>query len=69
MTILLRYSLPPNMELLKIHMSQDEQLSKVGMIETLEREITNSDVGKSLKDLQVNNIPNPLIDEHVYSWI
>ena len=45
----------------KVHMSQDEQLSKVGMIETLEREITNSDVGKSLKDLQVNNIPNPLI--------
>ena len=42
-------------------MSQDEQLSKVGMTETLEREITNSDVGKSLKDLQVNNIPNPLM--------
>ena len=41
-------------------MSQDEQLSKVGMAENLEREITNADVGTSLKDLQVNNIPNPL---------
>ena len=30
------------------------------MLETLEREITESDVGTSLKDLQVNNIPNPL---------
>ena len=42
-------------------MSQDEQLSKVGMLEKLESEITNSDVGTSLKDLQVSNIPNPLI--------
>ena len=41
-------------------MSQDEQLSKVGMAEKLEREITQADVGTSLKDLQVNNIPNPL---------
>ena len=41
-------------------MSQDEQLSKVGMLDTLEREITQDDVGTSLKDLQVNNIPNPL---------
>jgi hypothetical protein len=44
----------------KVHISQDEQLSKIGMLETLEREITESDVGTSLKDLQVNNIPNPL---------
>jgi len=55
------YSLPPKYgTVAKIHMSQDEQLSKVGMLETLEREITESDVGTSLKDLQVNNIPNPL---------
>jgi len=55
------YSLPPKYgTVAKIHMSQDEQLSKVGMLETLEREVTDSDVGKSLKDLQVNNIPNPL---------
>ena len=30
------------------------------MAEKLEREITSADVGTSLKDLQVNNIPNPL---------
>ena len=55
------YSLPPKYgTVAKVHMSQDEQLSKVGMLETLEREITESDVGTSLKDLQVNNIPNPL---------
>ena len=47
-------------QLQKFIMSQDEQLSKVGMAETLESEITDSDIGKSLKDLQVNNIPNPL---------
>ena len=55
------YSLPPKYgTVAKIHMSQDEQLSKVGMAEKLEREITSADVGTSLKDLQVNNIPNPL---------
>ena len=55
------YSLPPKYgTIAKVHMSQDEQLSKAGMLETLEREITESDVGTSLKDLQVNNIPNPL---------
>jgi len=55
------YSLPAKYgTVAKVHMSQDEQLSKVGMLETLEREITESDVGTSLKDLQVNNIPNPL---------
>ncbi len=55
------YSLPPKYgTVAKIHMSQDEQLSKVGMAEALEREITSADVGTSLKDLQVNNIPNPL---------
>ena len=55
------YSLPARYgTVAKIHMSQDEQLSKVGMAEMLEREITDSDLGKSLKDLQVNNIPNPL---------
>ena len=55
------YSLPAKYgTVAKVHMSQDEQLSKIGMLETLEREITESDVGTSLKDLQVNNIPNPL---------
>ena len=55
------YSLPPKYgTVAKIHMSQDEQLSKVGMAEQLERQITSADVGTSLKDLQVNNIPNPL---------
>ena len=55
------YSLPPKYGTIsKVHMSQDEQLSKIGMAENLEREITDSDVGRSLKDLQVNNIPNPL---------
>jgi len=55
------YSLPPKYgTVAKVHMSQDEQLSKIGMMETLEREITDADVGTSLKDLQVNNIPNPL---------
>ena len=55
------YSLPPKYgTVAKIHMSQDEQLSKVGMAEKLEREITSADVGTSLKDLQVSNIPNPL---------
>jgi len=55
------YSLPAKYgTVAKVHMSQDEQLSKKGMLETLEREITESDVGTSLKDLQVNNIPNPL---------
>ena len=55
------YSLPAKYgTTAKVHMSQDEQLSKVGMAENLEREITNADVGTSLKDLQVNNIPNPL---------
>ena len=55
------YSLPPKFgTVAKIHMSQDEQLSKVGMAEALERQITSADVGTSLKDLQVNNIPNPL---------
>jgi len=55
------YSLPAKYgTVAKVHMSQDEQLSKAGMVETLEREITQADVGTSLKDLQVNNIPNPL---------
>ena len=55
------YSLPSKFGTIsKVHMSQDEQLSKIGMAERLEREITDSDVGKSLKDLQVKNIPNPL---------
>jgi len=55
------YSLPAKYgTVAKVHMSQDEQLSKAGMAENLEREITNDDVGTSLKDLQVNNIPNPL---------
>jgi len=55
------YSLPPKYgTVAKVHMSQDEQLSKIGMAENLEREIVESDVGRSLKDLQVNNIPNPL---------
>jgi len=55
------YSLPAKFGTVsKVHMSQDEQLSKIGMAEKLEREITESDVGTSLKDLQVNNIPNPL---------
>ena len=55
------YSLPQRFgTVAKVHLSQDEQLSKVGMAENLEREITESDVGTSLKDLQVNSIPNPL---------
>jgi len=55
------YSLPAKYgTIAKVHMSQDEQLSKAGMAENLEREITDADVGTSLKDLQVNNIPNPL---------
>ena len=55
------YSLPAKYgTVAKVHMSQDEQLSKAGMAENLEREITDADVGTSLKDLQVNNIPNPL---------
>jgi len=55
------YSLPPKFgTIAKVHMSQDEQLSKVGLEEQLERTITDADVGKSLKNLQVNNIPNPL---------
>ena len=41
-------------------MSQDEQLSKKGMHELLDRKITEDDVDKNLKDLQVNSIPNPL---------
>ena len=41
-------------------MSQDEQLSKAGMVENLERQITQDDIGVSLKNLQVNKIPNPL---------
>ena len=55
------YSLPQKYgTIAKVHMSQDEQLNKIGMAENLEREITQNDVGTSLKDLQVNNIPNPL---------
>ena len=55
------YSLPQKFgTVAKVHMSQDEQLSKVGMAEMLDREITESDLGRNLKDLQVNNIPNPL---------
>ena len=55
------YSLPPKYgTVAKVHMSQDEQLSKAGMVENLEREITEDDVGTSLKNLQVNKIPNPL---------
>tara|TARA_A100001011_G_scaffold164808_1_gene173449 strand:+ start:2634 stop:4622 length:1989 start_codon:yes stop_codon:yes gene_type:complete len=55
------YSLPQKFgTVAKVHMSQDEQLSKVGMAEMLDREITESDLGTNLKDLQVNNIPNPL---------
>jgi hypothetical protein len=55
------YSLPPKYgTVAKVHMSQDEQLSKVGMADRLSRKITASDVGTELRDLQVNNIPNPL---------
>ena len=55
------YSLPPKYgTVAKVHMSQDEQLSKVGMADRLARKITNADVGTELRDLQVNNIPNPL---------
>ena len=55
------YSLPQKFgTVAKVHMSQDEQLSKVGMAEMLDREIIESDLGRNLKDLQVNNIPNPL---------
>tara|TARA_R110000744_G_scaffold48267_2_gene105615 strand:+ start:1011 stop:2999 length:1989 start_codon:yes stop_codon:yes gene_type:complete len=55
------YSLPAKYgTIAKVHMSQDEQLSKVGMIEQLERTITTADIGKELKALQVNKIPNPL---------
>jgi len=59
--IIRAYALPSKFgTIAKVHMSQDEQLSKIGMAENLEREITDADVGTSLKDLQVNNIPNPL---------
>ena len=55
------YSLPAKYgTIAKVHVSQDEQLSKVGMIEQLERTITTDDLGKELKHLQVNKIPNPL---------
>ena len=59
--IIRAYSLPAKYgTVAKVHMSQDEQLSQIGMAENLERDITMDDLGKSLKDLQVNNIPNPL---------
>ena len=55
------YSLPAKYgTVAKVHMSQDEQLSKKGMHELLDRKITEDDVDKNLKDLQVNSIPNPL---------
>ena len=55
------YSLPPKYgTVAKIHMSQDEQLNRAGMLETLDRQITDADVGTELKALQVSKIPNPL---------
>jgi hypothetical protein len=55
------YSLPPKYgTVAKVHMSSDEQLSKIGLAEKLDRDITMDDLGKSLGDLQVNAIPNPL---------
>ena len=55
------YSLPAKYgTVAKVHMSQDEQLSKLGMVENLERTITDEDIGKPIVDFQVNEIPNPL---------
>ena len=55
------YSLPAKYgNVAKVHFVQDEQLSRAGMSDNLERVITEEDIGTTVQSLQVNKIPNPL---------
>ena len=54
------YSLPPKFgNIAKVHLVQDDQLNKTTGIDNLDRQITSTDVGKTIKQLQVRT-PNPL---------
>ena len=54
------YALPPKYgNIAKVHLVQDDQLNKSMGVDSLEREVTNEDIGKTIKSLQVR-IPNPL---------
>jgi hypothetical protein len=54
------YSLPAKYgNIAKVYLVQDDQLNKSEGVDALEREITDEDVGKTLKSVQVR-IPNPL---------
>ena len=59
--IIRAYSLPAKYgNVAKVHFVQDEQLSRAGMSDNLERVITEEDIGTTVQSLQVNKIPNPL---------
>tara|TARA_R100000995_G_C3484006_1_gene125909 strand:+ start:465 stop:2453 length:1989 start_codon:yes stop_codon:yes gene_type:complete len=59
--IIRAYSLPAKYgNVAKVHFVQDEQLSKAGIQDNLERVITEEDIGSTVQSLQVNKIPNPL---------
>ena len=59
--IIRAYSLPAKYgNVAKVHFVQDEQLSRAGMSDNLERVITEEDIGSTVQSLQVNKIPNPL---------
>ncbi len=54
------YSLTPKFgNIAKVHLVQDDQLNKTTGIDNLDRQITSTDVGKTIKQLQVRT-PNPL---------
>ena len=55
------YALPAKFgNIAKVHLVQDDQLSKSFELDDLNRKVNASDVGKSLKALQVSRVPNPL---------
>jgi|TARA_R110000744_G_scaffold380427_1_gene501176 hypothetical protein len=59
--IIRAYSLPAKYgNVAKVSFVQDEQLSRAGMLDNLERVITEEDIGTTVQSLQVNKIPNPL---------
>jgi hypothetical protein len=55
------YALPAKFgNIAKVHLVQDDQLSKSFELDDLNRKVNEDDIGKTLKALQVSRIPNPL---------
>ena len=55
------YALPAKFgNIAKVHLVQDDQLSKSFELDDLNRKVNEDDIGKSLRALQVSRIPNPL---------